>query len=396
MRKRYETLRVERDTLRERCSELEKERDSLMDQFDAQEVEARELQPAAEEPPRGAQQAGRYDLKEGTAVRLEPITFVVAPRSPRASTPAGPSTRLPATPSTPIRRPSYGPAATLSSSHGKTWKTQSMPCRTTYTRGQNRFSPLTPVSNPRTLAGLNFEIIQEEPPSPTEERMRRATPPDHPEPEPGPLPANGIPVAMEDEARVPDAMDEAEDEGAPQPEPEPEPQSTTSLYNMGRSALYQFTSAVTSPIRLLGGRRGVESSMQQAEEPASEVAAPDPDPMAVDDDYESTEEGSVFILRDHTPSAGFTPPVTPPRRHDPFSLRGSQRDRWKERVEELEAEVKELEDELQRALQHGNERDARVRELERALEEKGAVLKRLVEKLEQAMPAVRRVLLHLV
>ena len=102
MRERYETLRVERDTLRERCSELEKERDSLMDQFDAQEVEARELQPAAEEPPRGAQQAGRYDLKEGTAVRLEPITFVFVPRSPRASTPAGPSTRLPATPSTPI------------------------------------------------------------------------------------------------------------------------------------------------------------------------------------------------------------------------------------------------------------------------------------------------------
>ena len=397
MHHQYETVRAERDTLRGRCSELEKECESLLDKFDAQEVEARELQPEAEEAEEAShdeQQVGRHDLQPGTAVRLERITLIHVPS--RASTPAGPSNHLPATPPTPTRRPSYGQATTLSSSHSKMRKAQSMPCRTTlqgYSRGQNRFSPLTPVSNARPLAGINLEAHREEPPSPTEEHMQRAAPLDHPVPElTGFLPVNEVPVAMEGEARDPSAMDEDEDvdESAPQSEPEPEPQPTSSLYDIGRNALYQIASVVTSPSRLFRGR-GTELSMQQAQESAPVDAAPDSDPMAVD--YEPTEDGSIFNLREHSRSAGRTPPATPPHRHDPFSFRGTQRDRWQERVGELEAEVKDLEDELRRALQLGDERNALARELERKLREKEAALKALVDKLRPVMPAVRRFLL---
>lgn len=393
MRQRYETLRAERDTLQEKYSELEQERDRLMDAFDAQEVEDRQLQPAAEEPARDEQQVERR-VAQGRQSSPQPLAYGNGGHAsvngdpfqvpgPSASTPTGFGVRMPATPFTPTRRPAYRPTwvGTPPSSHNKMRKAQSMPYGTTFEgnyRDQSQFAPPTPVSNPRFLARIHLEEIREEPPSPIVERVRRATPVGQP--------VNDVSVQVADEAQDPDAMD-MDEEDVPQPEPEPQPQSTTSLFNKGKNALYQLATVVTSPIRLLTGSRGVESPAHHA----FTNAASDPvaEPMAVD--REPTEEGSesVFNLREHTPSAGFTPPVTPPRHHSPFSLRGTERDRRSEQIGQLEAQVADLKEELRDAREYGTERDARVEELERLLREKQALLRRLVQGLIPAMPAVR-------
>lgn len=353
-----------------------------MNAFDAQETEDRQLQPAAEDPACDEQQ-GERSVVEEREWSPQPLAYGSRGRASANFDPfTGFGNRIPATPFTPARRPAYrlAWAAVPPSSHNKMRKAQSMPCSTKprgYYGDQNHFAPPTPVSNPHPFGRINFEVIQEEPPSPTVEHVRPPTV-EHVRRALLERFANDAPVLVVGKPRDLAAMDE--DEDAPLPELKPEPQSSTSLFDKGKNALYQLATVVTSPMRLLSGGRGVEEQAHHTEEPAFMDTTSRPAAEAMTVDYEPSEEGSesVLNLREYTPSVGFTPPVTPSRRHSPFSLRGTQRDRRNQQLGELQAEIAELKEELRDAMRYRTNKDIYVEDLEWVLREKQALLEKLV------------------
>ena len=184
---RYAAVCAERDALRAKCTELEAKCDRLMDQFDAQEVEYNQLRPIGPEETLRDEEPVEHNGALTEERQLSPQPPTHASGSQRGATPFASNelprlgVRTPATPSTPVRRPAIWLTATPPKSHNKMRKAQSMPCGRAledfYRAGtQNSCGPPTPISNPRPFAGPHFEAIQEEPPSPTEERVRRMAP----------------------------------------------------------------------------------------------------------------------------------------------------------------------------------------------------------------------------